>query len=256
MIPSLIAIYKLTIFALFTIIVTALQIPVLLINRILPMGQIMYILPRFWHRGTCIILRINVAMEGSPSSSEQTLFLSNHISYFDINVIGSVLKASFIAKEDVANWPVFGFLSKLQHTAFISRSRQTAKVGANALTHMIEDGKNLILFPEGTSTDGQKILPFRSSLLSIAYSDHAPQDLMVQPLTLQIVSTNGKLIEDGGDRDIYAWHGDMTMAPHLWNFAKSSGATIKLVFHAPLTASDFNDRKTLAHKCHDVASSV
>lgn len=241
---SLIAVIKALMFILWSLLVAPLQFVFLLFNR----GPAAYILPHIWQRGVCRILGLRVVVEGTPDTARQVMFVSNHLSYLDIPVIASVLKASFIAKKDVSSWPVFGFLSTLQQTAFISRDRKDAKVEKNNLSSMIAAGKSLILFPEGTSTDGCDVVKFKSSLFSLAADPTTGAFLPVQPISLIMDRVDGRVPADGPNdvRDVYAWHGDMTMGPHLWNFVKSRGATIRLIFHPVLDPQVYNDRKLLA----------
>lgn len=223
------------------------QIIILSVHR----GKWAYELPYIWERGMCRIFGIKVVIEGVPNKDKQTIYMANHLSYLDIPAIASILKASFVAKADVAKWPVFGFLSKMQQTAFIERSRKEVALQKNALQNMLAEGKSLIIFPEGTSSDGRDVLPFKSSLFSIALGENATQqDLYIQPVTVSLINANGAEPTTQDIRDLYAWHGDMTLPPHLWQFAKSCGATIKLTFHEPYIAATFDDRKILAGKCH------
>lgn len=248
---SVIALIKiLTFFALSLLIVPA-QLIVLCFTK----GSAAYILPQLWHKAVCFIFRINVQVQGTPTKNGQTLYVSNHLSYLDIPAIATVLKASFVAKKDVASWPVFGFLSKLQQTAFIERSRGAAAKEASALDTMLAAGKSLIVFPEGTSTDGQSVLPFKSSLFSLALKD-ASKPLQIQPFSIQVLSVNNTPPTTQELRDIYAWHRDMDteLPSHLWLFAKSKGANIRLNFQPVIVSSAFGDRKTLAKHCHEAVS--
>jgi len=246
---SLKAAIRLLLFALWTIGIVLLQIPVLCVTR----GPAIYHLPCLWHKGVCKIFGIKVTYGGSPDHTRQTVYVSNHLSYLDIPVIGSLLKASFVAKKDVSSWPVFGFLSKLQNTAFISRSRKDAKTENNALSKMVEEGKSLILFPEGTSTDGQSVRPFKSSLFSVILESNPSQELLVQPFTLRVERANGAGPQTQEERDYYAWHIEMEneLPTHLWRFAKGKGAHIHLHFHPAQKAAAFSDRKSLALECHE-----
>ncbi|MCB1681690.1 MAG: 1-acyl-sn-glycerol-3-phosphate acyltransferase [Rhodospirillales bacterium] len=248
---SLIASIKLLIFGLLVIIVSPLQLLVLTFTK----GKHAYDVPCLWHKAICSVMRIRITIVGPPAREYQTLYVGNHLSYLDIPAIGSIIKGSFVAKKDVESWPLFGFLSRLQQTAFISRSREDAGKEKNALDVMLRDGKSLILFPEGTSTDGQTVLPFKSSLFSIALLEQA-QHLYVQPFTVTVNAVNGKKPETQDERDIYAWHINMDtpLHIHLWRFAKSRGASITLHFHPPILASGYNDRKVLAKLCHDHVS--
>ena len=245
---TLIACLKVLTFIILSILLVPLQMLILAVHR----GKFAYTVPYIWEGAVCKIFGLKVIIDGTPHQDKQTIYIANHISYLDIPVIASVLKASFVAKADVANWPVFGFLSRMQQTAFIERSRKDISVQRYALQNMLADGKSLIIFPEGTSSDGQNVLPFKSSLFSIAYNEDKPREtLYIQPLTLVLLQANGKEIETQADRDIYAWHGEMTLSPHLWQFAKSKGATVKITFHSPYAATRYDDRKALAQKCHE-----
>lgn len=211
-------------------------------------GRFSYLFPQLWHKGTCALFGLTVIVDGTPVTDRQTLFIANHVSYLDIPVMGSILQASFIAKKEVAGWPVFGFLSKLQQTAFISRSRADAQKEKNALSNMLDEGKSLILFPEGTSTDGRDVAPFKSSLFSMTLDD-GRHDLVVQPFTLRIEQVDQRNPADQTVRDVFAWYGDMTMPPHLRGFTLSKGAVLRLVFHPPVNPRDYEDRKALADAC-------
>lgn len=249
--PVLIASLKLFAFALACLIVVLTQSPVLLFTR----GPGAYIVPCIWHRVVCKIFNIRFEIEGTPETNGQVLLLSNHISYLDIPVLGSVLKASFVAKKDVESWPVFGFLAKLQQTAFINRSRSAAQSESNSLSGMLSEGKSLIIFPEGTSTDGREVRPFKSSLFALPLQEEH-KDLIIQTLTIRMEMVDSSEVTSQDIRDIYSWHIDMTteLPEHLWRFAKSRGAVLKIKFHAPLRAGDFQDRKVLAQACHDQVS--
>lgn len=242
----LIATFKFTLFALITLIITPMQFITMRFYK----GKGLYSLPMLWHKIICKIFCIEITIYGEQHKESQTIFVSNHISYLDIPVIGSVIQASFVAKKDVESWPVFGLLSKLQQTAFISRDRSDAVQGKNTLDTMLHAEKNLIIFPEGTSTDGQNVKDFKSSLFAVTMQNNLP-NIKIQPITLKVISTNKKVITTQEERDIYAWHLDMDtpLAPHLWRFARHRGAEISMIFHTPISPQDYTDRKTLAKTC-------
>lgn len=244
-----IAICKLVAFLLWCTVMVPIQMIIMLFRGTKPA----YTTPWLWHKGLCRILGLKVVIEGTPCTDRQVIFISNHLSYLDIPVIGSTLKASFVAKGEVAQWPVFGFLSTLQQTAFISRSRTTLGNDKNNLETMLKDGRSMIIFPEGTSTDGRSVVPFKSSLFSIALADNST-DVWLQPMTISIVSVNGEIPDEQSVRDLYAWYGDMTLWPHLSAFSKIPGAMIRITFHVPLRARAVNDRKLLAQLCHQAVA--
>ncbi|MDY0030277.1 MAG: lysophospholipid acyltransferase family protein [Pseudobdellovibrionaceae bacterium] len=242
---SLKAVLKIFLLAVWTIPLVLTQIIVLIFCR----GRGAYYIPRFWHKGVCAIIGLKAEIRGSPVHNRQLIYISNHLSYLDIPVIGSFLLASFIAKEDVAHWPVLGFLSKVQQTAFISRSSSHAKKVANALDTMLKQGKSLILFPEGTSSAGSSVLPFKSSLFSLAMpKDMAP--VAIQPFVLNLTKVNGSHTTEQS-RDLYSWYGDMDFGPHIWEFLKNSGATVELTFLEVVEPSQDLDRKTLCKLVQD-----
>jgi 1-acyl-sn-glycerol-3-phosphate acyltransferase len=245
------ATFKIALFAILCLLIVPPQLVILSVSK----GPVSYILPQLWYKALCIIFGIKIKYIGKPHTDEQTIFVSNHMSYLDILVLGTVLRASFVAKKDVASWPVFGFLSKLQQTVFISRSHVDARKEKNALYAIIEDGKSLIIFPEGTSTDGRTVIPFKSSLFSIAVSK-GPNNLKIQPITLALHSVNKHDVVRQDDYDLYSWHINMTtpLSEHLWRFARSKGAELHIYFHAPVDANEYTDRKILAKLCHKAVS--
>ncbi len=248
---SMRAVVKLLLFGILCVSVSIVQSIVLLFHK----GKHAYILPKLWQSIVCRIFQIKVEIEGHICTQGQTLFVSNHVSYLDIPVMGSIIAGSFIAKKDVQGWPVFGFLAKLQQTVFISRDREDAAQGKKKLDDALGQGKNLIVFPEGTSTEGVEVFPFKSSLFSIAMQENA-KNLLIQPLTIKMSIIDKHEPKDQAQRDVYAWHLNMdtSLAEHLWRFAKTEGATIKLIFAPPVSANDFENRKTLAKHCHNAVS--
>ena len=206
-------------------------------------------LPAFYHRICCRILGLDVEIRGTPSVAAPTLFVSNHLSYLDIEVLGSVIAGSFVAKTEVNTWPFFGALARLQRTVFVDRSKRgTADAQRDSLQSRLEAGDNLVLFPEGTSSDGNRTLPFKSALFAAAGMRIDDRPLTVQPVSIACTALDG--IPLGRRlRPIYAWYGDMDLLPHLWNVVKQGHLTITVIFHPPVTLEDFRSRKSLADHC-------
>lgn len=216
-------------------------------------GSFAYTIPRIWHKLVCRIIGLKVEVKGTPLHNQQVIYISNHLSYLDIPAIGSVLKASFIAKEDIAHWPVIGYLATLQQTAFISRTSAHAKQVTNALDQMVKQRKSLILFPEGTSSAGTSVLPFKSSLFSLAQpKDMAP--ITLQPFIIDLIDVDGKPLTPAS-RDLYAWYADMEFAPHIWDFLQTKGATVRLTYLPPITPAPSIDRKALCKQVETQISS-
>jgi 1-acyl-sn-glycerol-3-phosphate acyltransferase len=234
-----IAVFKIFLIAIWSIVVAGTQAIFLIFCK----GNASYMLPKLWHKGMCAIVRLKVEVRGTPVHNKQLIYISNHISYLDIPAVGSVVKASFIAKEDIAGWPVIGSLAKVQQTAFISRSSSKAKKVANALDVMLKQGKSLILFPEGTSSTGETVLPFKSSLFSLAQPKDLPP-IAIQPFIIELIDADGKPLTKES-RDYYAWYADMEFAPHIWIYLRTKGATVRLTFLDVITPTAGQDRKEL-----------
>lgn len=196
---------------------------------------------RSWYRGACRIAGIRVRTVGAPVRGQPVLFASNHVSYVDIPAIGTVIDVAFIAKAEVADWPLFGLLAKLANSVFLKRDRSEVRAQRDRLAGMLADGASLYLFPEGTSSDGRQVLPFKSALLDAAGAG----DCVVQPVSL--------VYHD--DHADYAWYGDMTLVPHLGKVLTLPGVDLDIVFHAPVRSAEFASRKDLARHLEAVVAS-
>src|SRR5262249_50397105 len=161
-----------------------------------------------FHRIFLRLLGIKIVVYGAPSAQSPVLFLSNHTSYLDIPVLGSILPASFVAKSEVASWPFFGFLAKVQNTVFVERRPVRAAEKRSQLEQHLAKQHDLILFPEGTSSAGLTVLPFKSTLFHILESPPAGLPITVQPVSVSCVARDGKPLSLA-DRDHYAWYDDM-----------------------------------------------
>ncbi len=206
--------------------------------------RIQNILPIYFHKVlTQAILGMRIETRGTMSTSVPTLFLSNHLSYLDTITLASIIPTDFVAKAEVADWPIFGYLTKLQGTVFIDRNnKRGATEQAEAIINVMREEKNIMLFPEGTSTDGSDVKPFKSGLLQ-SFMNVKDLDLVIQPVSIACFGSNGI-------QNRYAWYGDMTLMPHLWTVFETSGLHVVVTFHEAFKASRFTDRKQLAEFAH------
>ncbi len=227
-------------YAALTVFLMPIQVLFLLVHRRLSIA-----LPMVYHRLCCRIFGLEVAVTGTPSLVHPTLFVSNHMSYLDITVLGSVIRGSFVAKAEVAGWPVFGWLARLQRTVFVKRQRAATAAQGTLLRNRLLAGDNLVLFPEGTSSDGNRTLRFKSSLLSVAdvMIDGAP--IAVQPVSIAYARLDGIPL-GRAFRPYFAWYGDMILASHLWRMAGLGTVTVAVHFHPPTTVVACGSRKALA----------
>lgn len=210
-------------------------------------------LPRLYHGWTTRLLGFAITISGEPSRLRPTLFVANHVSFLDIEILGSLLEASFIAKADVARWPLFGWLAKLQRTVFVDRKVSSTHHQRNAIRDRLDRDDNLILFPEGTTGDGNRALPFKSALFSVAdyAGPHGP--LTVQPVSIAYVRLDGMPL-GRVHRPFIAWYGDMEFIPHLWTMLGLGRIGVEVGFHPPVTLVGFVSRKALAEHCYRVVA--
>jgi lyso-ornithine lipid O-acyltransferase len=208
-------------------------------------------LPRAYHRWACRILGIRLSIEGKPIEASPALYVVNHTSYLDIEILGAAVEASFISKAEVADWLWFGWLAKLQRTVFIERARGEAMVHKNAIVRRFDRGERLILFPEGTSGDGGHVLPFKSSLFSAAEYRRDGVPVAVQPVAVAYTRLDGMPL-GRSYRPFFAWYGDMDLAPHLWALLGMGVLNVELTFFPPVTIDQFASRKELARHCQRV----
>jgi 1-acyl-sn-glycerol-3-phosphate acyltransferase len=205
-------------------------------------------LPLVYHRVCCRILGLHIDVRGVRSAVRPTLFIANHLSYLDIEVLGALIPGSFVAKMEVGGWPFFGSLARLQRTVFVDRRIGSAGRQRDDIRDRLAAGGNLVLFPEGTSTDGNRTLPFKSALFAVADIEIDGRALMVQPVSLACTAMDG--IPLGRRlRSVYAWYGDMELGPHLWTMLKQGRVTVTVIFHPPVTVRSFGSRKALAEHC-------
>jgi 1-acyl-sn-glycerol-3-phosphate acyltransferase len=193
----------------------------------------------FYHRVLCRILGLRVRVVGEAAEGGKVLFLSNHSSWLDIPVLGGVLGAPFVSKADVGEWPVVGLIARMGRTVFVSRTRGRTGEEAAGMRERLMAGDSLVLFPEGTSSDGGRVLPFRSAFLGVA-----EMSKLVQPVSV-VYDRLGGLPVARRDRAHFAWYGDMEIGSHFWRLARRSGGGVTVLLHDPVDPHAFPNRKVL-----------
>jgi 1-acyl-sn-glycerol-3-phosphate acyltransferase len=203
-------------------------------------------LPHIYHRFVCKLMGARITVLGTPAKGG-VLLTANHTGWIDIPVLSAVAPLSFVAKQEVNTWPFFGTLARLQRTVFVRRERSKALEDRDNIRRRLADGDTLVLFPEGTSSDGNRVLPFKSSLLSAAElslgegARHAP----VQPVSVSYVGLHG--VPMGREnRALIAWYGDMDLVSHLWEALGAGPVDVVVELHPPLTIDETGGRKELA----------
>lgn len=204
---------------------------------------------RFYWTSVCRILGIKVRVYGVASRDGPVLYVSNHASYLDIAVLGGVVEAGFVAKAEVGTWPGINLIAKLGRTVFVERRTGRTVEQRDAITDRLSSGEGLILFPEGTSNDGNRVLPFKSALFSVAERRIDGRAITVQPVSVAYTKLDGMPIGLAW-RAFFAWYGDMELAPHAWWVMGFGKVNAEIVFHPPVTIEEFASRKTLSEHCH------
>jgi 1-acyl-sn-glycerol-3-phosphate acyltransferase len=249
--PHLLAAWNLLLIAVWTGLLIPVQAAALLFG-----GRAAEVVPMRYHRGLARIIGLRVTVRGEISRVRPTLFVVNHSSWLDITVIDSLLPVCFVAKREVAGWPVFGLLAKLQRTVFVERAVSRTASQRDMMAERLAAADNLVLFAEGTSGDGSGVLPFKTSFFALAERPVNGRPLTVQPLSITYVAING-LPLGRHLRPVLTWFADMSMAPHAWGVLGIGPISVAVQFHDPVTIEAFGSRKALAAHCRArIAQSV
>ncbi|MGL5361796.1 MAG: lysophospholipid acyltransferase family protein [Bosea sp. (in: a-proteobacteria)] len=206
------------------------------------------VVPRLYHRLVNRVMGLRIVESGpKPHAGKGVLVIANHVSWLDIPVIGSLMPLTFVAKSEVAKWPLFGQLARFQRTIFIDRSRRAATADISAdMGARLARGEAVVLFAEGTTGDGTRILPLRSSLLGAVReaidSSGGTEEITVQPLTITYVGRNG-LPGGRADRLRLAWYGDTELMPHLKDMLSGGPIDVALTWGEPIRMGRDSSRK-------------
>ncbi len=216
-------------------------------------GRGKVVFARFYWSVFSRLIGLQVRMVGAPlaqGNTRRVIYAANHSSWLDIPVLGGRLEACFVSKDAIASWPGVSIVARLGRTVFVTRTRGATGRERDDMRARLAGGDNLLLFPEGTSSDGSRVLPFRSAFFSIADGDDPP---MIQPVSL-VYDRLGGLPTRRSTRAVFAWYGDMDLASHFWRLAQWRGLRVTVLVHPPLDPRDFANRKVLAQAAWDVVA--
>ncbi len=208
--------------------------------------------PHAYHKFLCRLFGIRLHVIGEAVADRGVLMVANHTGYFDILIMSAAAKVSFVAKAEVAGWPLFGMMARLQRSVFVDRTRRAAAAAsAKLIRERLRSGDALVLFPEGTSTDGNRVITFKSALMGAVESEVGKdaegriEYVPVQPVSISYVGFHG--IPLGREnRPLYAWYGDMELMPHVWEAFRTGPLDVVVEFHRPLKVGPGFGRKQLA----------
>jgi lyso-ornithine lipid O-acyltransferase len=199
-----------------------------------------------YYRALCAVLRVRIRVVGTPMRDIPTLILSNHVSWLDIPVISAIMPIAFVAKREVSSWPIVGIAAKLLRTVFVDRSRrlQTSEVNSE-IARRLTEGDPVVLFAEGTSSDGNRVLEFRSALIGAVTQLDSAQQVMLQPLSIGYTHIQG-LPMGRQHRPLVAWYGDVDFTPHFTQFLRRGAVDVTVTFGQPIPYDGDTDRKAVA----------
>lgn len=195
------------------------------------------------------VAAIKIRVHG-PLPERGTLILSNHVSWLDIPLIGSILPVEFVAKSDVAKWPIFGYLASVTQTIFIEREKRSETMKQkNVIQQRLTEGARVVLFPEGSTSNGTIVLPFKSALLASAETPEDGVPIKIQPMTLVFSELCG--IPMGRRMRVeYAWIGHSNLIPHMLKVLGGEPITVDIIFYPPTNLENEGGRKCLAISAH------
>lgn len=228
--------------------VTLIMLPLQLLGLAFDL-KIRRLLPRYWHRFACLVLGIRVRVHGLPERQRPLMLAVNHCSWTDILVLSSIADVVFIAKMEVSEWPIFGTLAKLQKSIFIRREeKRSSGEQVNDIAARMADGEIVVLFPEGTTSDGNRLLPVKSSLFGAASMavPLAPEGVVyVQPVAIAYTGIHGMPM-GRFHRPLVSWPGDVTLGPHLAGLLKVAAVDVDVCFGAPVAYTKDSNRKRVS----------
>lgn len=189
------------------------------------------------------ILGLRLIRRGTPMRRRGAV-VANHVSWLDIFVMNAPQRIYFVAKDEIAGWPGIGWLARATGTVFIRREAREAAAQKLLFEARLRAGHHLCFFPEGTSSDGVRVLPFKPTLFAAFFADGLADILSIQPVTLTYIAPKGR------DARFYGWWGDLGFGEHLLRvLAQPRQGQVEVVFHAPVRISEAGGRKQLARQC-------
>lgn len=206
-------------------------------------------LPRYWHRAACWLLGIRIHTHGELDRRRPLMIAANHASWKDILVLGSLADVVFIAKIEVGEWPIFGTLAKLQKSIFVVREqKRRAGDQVNEIAERMADGEIVVLFPEGTTSDGNRLLEVKSSLFGAATAalPLAPEGVVhIQPVAIAYTRVQGMPM-GRYHRPIAAWPGDIQLMPHLIGLLRAGPIDVDVSFGPVVACTTDTNRKQMS----------
>lgn len=219
-------------------------LPIVFLCWLLRLERLRGRMAQLFYKGAGIICGLRVRVQGEIDPARPLMLISNHSSYLDVFIIGSLVPVSFTPKKEVRSWPVIGFLCVLGDCIFVERRPSEMQAAAAEMKKRLARGKVLCLFPEGTTSDGYHLKPFKSGFLSLAEIYRMP----VQPASIVYTHIGREPVTDARREEI-AWVGEATFFGHFWHFLSLPAVRVEVVLHPARHIHEFADRKALTQAC-------
>lgn len=208
-------------------------------------------LPVIWHRMAVRMLGVRVHVRGCIAQARPLLIAANHVSWLDITVLSSISAMSFIAKSDMARWPVFGTFARLQRSVFVERERREKSASqVSEISRRLAAGDVMVLFPEGTTADGNFLLPFKSTLFGaakLAIDEGSAETVLIQPVAIAYTKLHGMPM-GRAHRRLAAWIGDSDLVPHLLAVLREGAIDVEVTFGEPVEFTAASSRKEVSRR--------
>ncbi|SMP09882.1 lysophospholipid acyltransferase family protein [Shimia sagamensis] len=191
------------------------------------------------------LMGVRFVVQGTPIRDRGAV-VANHSSWLDIFSLNAAQQVYFVSKAEVAKWPGIGWLAKATGTVFIRRDRREALAQKKIFEDRLLAGHQLLFFPEGTSSDSLRVLPFKTTLFEAFFDPRLKDYMLIQPVTVHYQAPKG------AEARFYGWWGDMEFGPHLLTtLAAPRQGRVEVVYHPPLKVAEFTNRKVLAKSAED-----
>ena len=192
------------------------------------------------------IMGIGLRIRGTPMVQHGAV-VANHGSWLDIFALNAAQRVYFVSKSEVAGWPGIGWLARATGTLFIARKSTDAKVQQMQFEARLRAGNRLLFFPEGTSTDTLRVLPFKTTLFAAFYTHDSEKLLHIQPVCVVYHAPKRR------DARFYGWWADMDFAAHLMTMlASSRHGYVEVILQDPVAVDQFSNRKDLSAYCEGI----
>jgi 1-acyl-sn-glycerol-3-phosphate acyltransferase len=205
------------------------------------------LIPMYYHRICLKLFGVRVEVRGTPTPERPLLFVANHSSWLDHLILSATTPVVFIAKKEIASWPVFGLLAKLQRSVFVDRARRQETSAVNReISTRLTSGDPVVLYGEGTTGDGNRVLPFRSALLgAMSMTVGAGETGYLQPVSIAYTKLQG-LPMGRQHRPFAAWFGDTSIKKHIGRVLKMGGIDAVVTFGPAMAVTPEMERKNVA----------